>query len=211
MAPISAAEEERLKHLKVVELKAELAQHGLVQTGKKDELLDRLMEFLNSRSSTAVATGPPSGTSAGEAAPAQQQQQKVEEHPPKITSLVEDEEARRRARAARFGIPVVALDSGKSGNADAPAVSSDHKQHRIERFGVVEPASKKPKTPQVQKPQQPPQQQPKKSVLEGAVDVDLEQLKARQERFGVTVSATLVSKEAQDAKQRRQDRFGGAV
>jgi hypothetical protein len=161
--------EEAVRALKVVELKAELAKHGLVQTGKKDELIDRLIEFLAQQPAGSAAPPKPA-TAAGAPAPAGPAQQKpagpgaapaVPSPAVHTRPAMEDEEARRRARAERFGLePAAVRHGGSIPPPRAPAApetmkasrtlqedpslnSPEARQRRIERFGAVQPEGRR--------------------------------------------------------------------
>lgn len=193
-----------VRAMKVAELKAELVLLDLPLTGKKDELMERLLEHLASqpaetKQDTAVSpSSVPAVTSVGSTAAV----------PSPI--LVDDEQARRLARASRFGIQPVEPTTAPQPKRAKPTKASallasdptllapDALQRRIERFGVVQPDAKRSK-----------QAGGRTAVVVAPVEaVDYEQLKARQERFGVTTSALLAKSEMEEAKRRRMERFG---
>jgi len=216
--------EDEIRGLKVVELKAKLAKYGLVQTGRKDELIDRLLENLNQNEGQTAGNSavpkqqPAAQTSVPSGAVNQTQQQATLQN--SVALPANDEDARRLARASRFGITPVAfsapapvkgqktssgtqdIKASKTLAADPSLNAPDARLRRIERFGVVEqPFGKKAR-------QEPGSKMAKAVAVEG-VEVDLESLKARQDRFGVTTSKVLAQTEAELARQRRMERFAG--
>lgn len=190
--------ESEVRGMKVAELKAELAKLDLPQGGKKDELIERLLQHMATAGSSARETkktavhAEPAAPAASATAPS--------------PILVDDETARRLARAARFGIDPVEPPKSSSKPAkpekasavlaaDPSLRSPEAIKRRIERFGVVEPEKRAGK--------------PAATGSPAAVPVDYEQLKARQERFGVVTSSALAKSEMEEAKRRRLERFGG--
>lgn len=198
--------EDEIRAMKVVDLKAELGKLGLPQTGKKDELIDRLLEHLAANSLPSKVTSP--GMPVAALKPASVQKAMVQGTTTNVVSTVSEEEAQRLARAARFGIdptrPVATPTSTPKSKAsfavDPLLVSEEARQRRIERFGVVEPVSKKSK--------QSPQHVPEVKIGGGVVGIEGEKLKERQQRFGVTTSKALVSQEMEEARRLRAERFG---
>lgn len=190
--------EDEIRAMKVVDLKAELGKLGLPQTGKKDELIDRLLEHLNAVAMPSKVTSPGVPVAAPKPAPVQ----KVQGTATNVVSTVSEEEAQRLARAARFGIdPTNTTITPKKASfaVDPLLVSEEARQRRIERFGVVEPVSKKSKQSITHVP---------KVAIGGVVGIEAEKLKERQQRFGVTTSKALVSQEMEEARRLRAERFG---
>lgn len=212
-------DEECVKAMKVVELKAELAKYGLPQTGKKDELVERLLDHLNSVPDGSHPNGNPVEPAANTNNVAGDENTVVSAEAAAaltpITSIMDDEESRRAARAARFGLShtpststAAATASGKSKlkhiskEIDASQLSSEAKQRRIERFGLVSSSGT------TTSPSSSNTKVSKKALGGGAVEVDWDRLKARQERFGSVTSTALARKEAEEARLRRLERFG---
>ncbi len=193
--------EEDIRSMKVAELKIELAKYNLPQTGKKDELIERLLHHITSGSAQNVSVTPVSSPIVPSPQQEEQQQETNSEHP-RITSYEEDEATRRAARASRFGIPVVEPSSSKKVGGDSHSsslLSDEARLRRIQRFGTVEPAVGKKVGGKGKS----------SSVLEVVAEqLDVERLKARQARFGVTTSEVLAKTETEEAKLRRMERFG---
>lgn len=215
----SSLSADEIRSMKVVELKSELAKHGLPQTGKKDELIDRLLEFIQSAPSAGAAAVGAVGASPT-LEPQQQAQliQQPQEQHHVITSVVDDEAAQRQARAARFGIPVVVPQKdakvveklAEKSHIDTSLLSEEARLRRIQRFGVVETAtSSTPKDAKVGKKQQHHHHHKKQSSGDAGLPSTVEQMRAREARFGVTTSSTLTRIEAKEAMAKRQQRFGG--
>lgn len=181
--------------MKVVELKAELAKAGLPVTGKKDELIERLLEHVQTLNPSTTSQSAPS---------AKPQITPVSAPQATAPSAAEhdDEVARRAARAARFGIP---LDE------------ETRKLQRMDRFGTASSSVASTLDAKISKAlpdgkRKHSHQKGSKSADKkiGDVDIDMAKLKERQARFGVVESKTLAKAEMDEAKARRLARFGGS-
>lgn len=187
--------------MKVVELKAQLAEAGLPVTGKKDELIERLLEHSKTLSPSAAKAAPAVAPAIGkpQSTPVMAPQPAVPAAPEQ-----DDEIARRAARAARFGIP---LDE------------ETRRLQRMDRFGTADSSiattleakiSKALPDGKGKKHHGPPSHPHgnKKGGGVGGLEIDVEKLRERQARFGVVESKTLAQAEMDEAKARRLARFG---
>lgn len=109
-------DEAAVRQLKVVELKAELLQLGLSTSGRKDELVERLLEALAGRPASGAAAAAPAAL--GSARPSDAGLGRKDSSP----AAEDSEEYKRASRAERFNL-------GPS--------ETDLLQRRRERFGSV--------------------------------------------------------------------------
>ncbi|KAJ3155556.1 hypothetical protein HDU89_006522 [Geranomyces variabilis] len=169
-----------IRQMKVPELKAELVKGGLPTTGNKADLVARLLAH-EANQSASVATAAPVSTTpavAGTVATDKPAASHVVPETPKVASPAKptdltgktDEEL-RRARAARFGIPLVEVKPGK----DTVAKSSA-KPAKAEASKAVVPEKKAAAAGKVN---------PQKLQ----VNIDSETLKRRQEKFGIAATS----------------------
>lgn len=182
-------DETAIRQLKVTELRAELSKLGLPTTGKKDELVARVLEALaggHSSGGAVAATTSPSPAGAKSPLPLSDRETWTSARPPVQPHAVPTagfpgdssasagkatagtHEDRLAARAERFGLE--------------PTQEARRKQ-RAERFGIGASAEQ-----------------------EGLFDV--ERMRARQARFGVVASGQLAKAEDEAAKLKRLERFG---
>lgn len=173
-------DEAAIRQLKVAELKVELSKLNLPTTGKKDDLVARLLEALANLPLGANADGSRSGPASPRPPQPTSPVPKPSSPLPRLASrspfqapstLVaggDSEKSRRISRAMRFG------------SSEASSVVDERKKQRVERFGSMADDSA----------------------------MDTERLKVRQARFGETTSERLVRAEEEAAKARRLARFG---
>lgn len=181
-----------IKAMKVVELKAELSALGLPVTGKKDELVERLLGH-QSEQEQQVEAGRPELNFAQESSATP-----IPPISPITVDPVLDEASKRALRAERFGIPMT---------------EEARRLARQQRFGLsAQPAHL---SAAINKPLSDGRRKDnKKGIAKGVKTVsiseeELVRLKARQERFGgELVSSTLMKAEESEAKARRLARFG---
>ncbi len=133
MTAAGAAPEEDVRQMKVAELKAALAERGLPVSGKKEELVERLLDAL-------AAPGSPSSAGAAGASPAQSAPSPAmgADAEPRDAGAAETTAQavgqdplsleRMRARQARFGVAV----SGRLADLEEQAA----RERRQARFGA---------------------------------------------------------------------------
>merc|ERR1712062_681774 len=176
----------------VAELKAECKSKGLPVSGKKQELIDRLEEYMKEQASAEITEDDllqdEPDVSIGEESQEQESPpaEKVEEPVPEPTQPVDDME-KKKSRAERFGLPTNGTAVSKTGSTEDSEMAAK-KKSRAERFGLTV-------------------DQKRKAKLEGMdVAVDVEKIKKRQERFG-NISSVAVD----DKKAARAARFSQKV
>ncbi|TPX68258.1 hypothetical protein SpCBS45565_g03233 [Spizellomyces sp. 'palustris'] len=234
--------EAAVKKLKIVELKAELTKLGLPTTGKKDELVTRLLERVNISAPTlhddselnaelaqleelsakekparnarfGIAATPQKSNSAGPAAanspaaavtaspvtgkPVSANPEKNDTvSAPPVTAQMSEEE-KRKARAARFGLPVAenSLLENRAARSNAPmGKSKDVKATPNPKAGTTTVNATVSKSASTRK-----------------LSIDPEVLKQRVERWGTVnpeVAKVIVSAEEEEKKRKRAERFG---
>ncbi|WWD19621.1 hypothetical protein CI109_104083 [Kwoniella shandongensis] len=189
--------EAKLQKLKVTELKELLAKHHLVQTGKKDDLVKRLLdnnvsvedgpeeELVDPDASTGGTAAPPSGpavtaapaapepvSTSQEASSSDATTTALEPTPTPINDTLTPEQQAMKARAERFGIPF---------NPDAKPKSSSKPKSSA---AAASPAPTAPAAAAAPAPTQPPKQKA------GAIDsnplgLSEEVLARRAAKFGL--------------------------
>jgi len=181
----------------VAELKDDCKERGLPVTGKKQELIDRLVSNEETEEDALlqepdVSLEEPSEEKSDSPAEAESPQKEPEPAP------TEDEITKKKlSRAERFGLESAevvevkknerAARFGLNKEENEKKEAEDKKRARAERFGSAKIAN-----------------QVKKSKLEGIdVELDEEKLKKRRERFGVT--------EETDKKKMRAARFAATT
>lgn len=187
-------DEAAIKGMKVAELKGELHKLNLPQSGKKEELVARLLEA--SAISSSKIAGVANDVDELGMTEAQAPHSPLSPHPPRsawlpsTTPIASGEaappmntgnsfEERLAERAARFNLP--------------PS-DRDRAMARRERFGST-----------------PPDGLPLKIKTLAGVEVDLFDLgrmKQRQERFGTTTSSTLMREDGETQRIKRLQKFG---
>merc|ERR1711990_1273620 len=196
----------------VAKLKAECKSRSLPVSGKKQELIDRLDEYMREHASAEITEDDllqdEPDVSIGEESQEQESPpaEKVEEPVPEPTQPVDDMEKRKlerakkfgieakelvdekkKSRAERFGLPTNGTAVSKTGSTEDSEMAAK-KKSRAERFGLTV-------------------DQKRKAKLEGMdVAVDVEKIKKRQERFG-NISSVAVD----DKKAARAARFSQKV
>ncbi|KNC95979.1 uncharacterized protein SPPG_08582 [Spizellomyces punctatus DAOM BR117] len=238
---MSTLTEAAVKKLKIVELKAELTKLGLPTTGKKDELVTRLLERVNISTPTlhddselnaelaqleelsakekparnariGIAASPQKSNSGGSAAAnspaaavtaspvtgmpvsANSEKKSTVSVPPVTAQLTEEE--KRKARAARFGLPVAenSLLENRAARSKTPVGKSK---------GVKATPNPKAGTATVNATVS-------KSAGTRKLSIDPEVLKKRVERWGTVnpeVAKVIVSAEEEEKKRKRAERF----
>ncbi len=182
MAPPSASAlgEDAIRQMKVVDLKAELGALGLSTAGRKDELVERLLEAVAAGSRSASAPLSPGGAAAAAARPLS---------PP----------------AAKAASPAGSGPSGASSSGAMSPVDPTNMASRASRFGL--PATSPVASPAISPPAiLPPAKVAKIGVADASL-MDLARMRARQERFGVTVSSSLADLQVAEDKKKRAERF----
>ncbi|KAJ3158937.1 hypothetical protein HDU86_002106 [Geranomyces michiganensis] len=182
------------KQMKVPELKAELTKAGLPTTGNKADLLARLLAHLETQatpttsapassapaSAATAATSPAPNATAAPAAVVPETSKPAAAPAKPIDPTGKTDEELRRARAARFGIPINEVVKP----AKASAAKASTKPAKAETAKA--PAAEKAATTTASKPL------PQKLH----VNIDPETLKKRQEKFGVVSTTTTAVKAA---------------
>ncbi|KAJ3180979.1 hypothetical protein HDU87_001627 [Geranomyces variabilis] len=174
-----------IKQMKVPELKAELVKAGLPTTGNKADLVARLLAHEAKEGAPVAATAPVSTTPAVAAAAVNVKPAPAAVVPetPKLASAAKpidpsgktDEEL-RRARAARFGIPLVEVKPGKE-----TVTKSSAKSARAEAPKAAAPEKKAAAVS-------------KANPQKLQVNIDPETLKRRQEKFGLAATSPVKTK-----------------
>lgn len=157
--------EEQLQKLKVTELKELLAKHHLVQTGKKDELVKRLVDNHVQADGSVANTGaaqeeelvePPAEEPAPAAAPTETTAPATEDSntapstsTPTAPAELTPEQQALKARAERFGLPFDPSASA-SARSSAPAKTTTAEKSSNGN-GVAEPKEKKEKAGAIDK------------------------------------------------------------
>ena len=217
-----------LSAMKVADLKKELKSRGLSTTGIKSELIDRLQlalakpddlneEELLADEPEAVALIPPKkvpikrdvAMPVEEAAVAQVGKENIDDAVPppakkatpvtaeKITAdaadITEGDESKSPA-AAEASADAVRAAARAARFGIAPTENAGEKKvDRAKRFGIPVTAS------------------PGSNKIGSAPAADMETLKKRAERFGLSTSKTMQKAELDEKIKKRQDRFGAAA
>lgn len=170
-------DEEELKKLKVADLKTMLSERNLVVSGKKEELIQRLMESETAAESPVLSAVPSVAKSPGAVSPVVP----LSQVPASADPL--------SARQARFGVipPPAATTSAGSSEGGSMKDGQLRSKVRATDEGNLHIASGKG------------------TALDLSPD-DIARIRARQERFGTT-APVLQALEALDKRQQRADRF----
>ncbi|KAJ3023119.1 hypothetical protein HKX48_004235 [Thoreauomyces humboldtii] len=212
-----------ISKLRVPELKEALTKAGLPVTGKKEDLVARLLDHRAKHPEPASATLPattpavPPAVAVKEAAsansavaassPTKQQSPAIPAPTKPVTGKAAEaglsEEERRKARAARFGIPFTAASTvidtsvaGKKANG-AKAAAPKSATPTGDKPAAVAKTASAAKAPAAN--------------VKLTVNIDAETLKKRAERFGAVVpdiEKIIKRTEEEERKRKRAERFG---
>ncbi|XP_059468280.1 SAP domain-containing ribonucleoprotein isoform X2 [Neocloeon triangulifer] len=204
--------------LKVAEIKKELKDRGLNTVGNKQELVTRLQEALDAE---VIGQDDDENLNGSEDAV-------VDE----VEEIKEEDQAKKEEKQSRKIVlnrtdfpdePVAEIQSTgeKTETAEAgikklgtlPLTSAERLALRAKRFGSTETTTLKTTTPEVvvaAAPDQTSQPAAKKAKVELSEE-QLEVLRKRAERFGMNVSPLVQSKDADEKKKQREERFSTAT
>ena len=166
-------DEDQIKKMKVAELRTELGNRSLPISGKKEELITRLIEAISTTKEPLMTS---QGPSTSQTASKIRMETPVKRPASPQTVNGASEKDKLEERAARFGI-----------QSNLPK-EDDRIKKRQERFGKLEKGGMSGK------------------LIE--LGEDVETLRQRQQRFGETLSSTLVLKDLEEQRLRRLERFG---
>ena len=181
-----------LTKMKIADLKRELQIRGLKVSGNKQDLIQRLQQYLEEHEGAEVEDdgsiledeeeAPPSekeATPPPESDPPKEEESVAKIEPVQNVEKPQEEltdEEKKEARAKKFGLKANELSN------------ADRLLNRSKRFGLPNADTGNAKT--------------------ADSEVDSEKLKQRAARFGEVISGSLASKEQEDRKRKRLERFG---
>ncbi|KAI8821742.1 uncharacterized protein EV422DRAFT_526730 [Fimicolochytrium jonesii] len=219
------------KKLRVPELKTELAKFNLPTTGRKEDLLARLLEHLAKSSGGSTA---PSGTTTTTTTASS----KISNTPVKSDSIRMPTMTTATPLSAKSptGAPTITGPDGQHAPPAGDKAAMTEEERRIaraKRFGIpVEPAAPADaKTTTTAGPKQAAAAKPAKEVAKPArpasgskaqapaaalppVKLDPAVLKKRQEKFGIVnedLPKLIAKAEEEEKKRKRAERFGNPV
>merc|ERR1739838_212231 len=170
-----------LTKMKMADLKKELQLRDLKVSGNKQELIQRLQQYLEEHEGAEIEDGGEDEAllAEGNDQMKEKDEKMDEESTENLEKELEDEELekteeeKKAERAKKFGSKV----------ADKVVPEEKKKEERTKRFG-------------------------KSSITDHKVEVDTEKLKQRAARFGTVISSTLTKTEQNDKILKRKERFG---
>merc|ERR1739838_652606 len=188
-----------LTKMKMADLKKELQLRDLKVSGNKQELIQRLQQYLEEHEGAEIEDGGEDEALLAEGN--DQITEKVEEAVEEIKAANDTQEHKKEAV-----VKAVTVEEAKDTTAiKAPLSEEEKKAERAKKFGI-KVADKV--VPEEKKKEERTKRFGKSSITDHKVEVDTEKLKQRAARFGTVISSTLTKTEQNDKILKRKERFG---